>query len=111
MPSRMAGLSKDKKRWLLAIPAADIYPIQVVARILGVPVQKVYNHIHRGKLAAYKIEDVAHVKHADLLRYMDGQRRLHKAMQAKIKAEPTSWTRSDPKADFSVPLDYASVEE
>ena len=105
----VATLNSRLKAWVVRVPVASVYTVHEVGRIVGQAAPMVYGYIGRGKLAAYKIDGVMHVTHADLLDFIQRYRRLRRSMDAKIKPQRVvPRKKGDPsvRQDFSVPLDY-----
>lgn len=107
--ARMAVLNRQRREWITRIPQAEIYTVQEVALILGQSNPMMYDYIHKGKLIAYKIEGVMHVRHKDLMAFVRRHRLLRKSIDAKIKPQkvvPTRKGESSVRQDYAVPLDY-----
>lgn len=100
----VATLSPRLKAWVVQVPVASVYTVHEVARIIGQAAPIVYGYIGKGKLAAYKIDGVMHVTHADLIAFINRYRQLRQSMNAKIiphkKGDPSV------RQDFSIPLEY-----
>lgn len=112
----IAAHDAKNKRWLVAVPFDDVYTVMEVVRILGQPATMVYSYINKGKLPAYKIDGVLHVKHDDLVGFIKRHKRFTASLNAKIrppeKVVPSGkGVAPSPRTDFSIPLGYADLVE
>jgi len=109
MAKAVAALVQNGRAWLVRILVAEVYTIGETARILGTAAPMVYGYINRGKLPAYLIDGVKHVKHADLISFITSRRQLRRSLDARIKPQRVvPHKKGDPsvRKDFDVPLDY-----
>lgn len=105
----MAVFNQQRKEWITRVPWAEVYTIQEVAIVLGQANPMVYSYIHKGKITAYKIDGVMHVKHKDLMAFVKRHRLLRQSLDAKVKPQrvvPTKKGDASVRQDFSVPLAY-----
>jgi len=109
MAMAIAALVQGDSLWVVQIPSADIYTIQEVSRILGTAAPMVYGYINKGRLPAYILDGVKHVKHSDLVSFAVHRRQLRRSIAAKIKPQRiVPHQKGDPsiRKDFSIPLEY-----
>lgn len=109
MAIAVAALVQNGKAWLVRVPVSEVYTIHEVARILGTAAPMIYGYINKGKLPAYIIDGVKHVKHSDLLSFITSRRQLRRSLDARIKPQRVvPHKKGDPsvRKDFDVPLDY-----
>ena len=109
MAIAVAALVQNGTAWLVRVPAAEVYTIHEAARILGTAAPMVYGYINKGKMPAYLIDGVKHVKHADLVSFIASRKRLRRSLNVKIKPQRVvPHKKGDPsvRQDFDIPLEY-----
>jgi len=109
MSTSVAALVQNDKFWAIQIPVAAVYTIHEASRILGVAAPVFYSYINSGRVKAYIVDGVKHVRHADLVAYIQRRKLLRRSLNAKIKPEPVIPGRSassSNRIDYNVPLDY-----
>lgn len=65
----------EPTEWRQAIPAKEWYTVQETSIILLMGTTQVYDCIKRGTMPAYEVNSVTHVKHNDLVDYIDRRQR------------------------------------
>jgi hypothetical protein len=72
---RAARLVTDNEgkpvEWVQVIPAKEWYPVQEASIILKMGTTQIYDTIKRGTMDAYEVNSVTHIKHEDLIEYIE----------------------------------------
>jgi len=72
---RAAKLVRDDEEnptvWLQEVPVKEWYPVQEASIILMMGTTQIYDTIKRGTMDAYEVNSVTHIKHADLVKYIE----------------------------------------